>query len=47
MTADERTLLKMVATLVAEIYDEKAAKANTTSNDSEEIRRLLKMISAK
>jgi hypothetical protein len=45
MTADERTLLKMIASLVAELYDEKAEKQGTTSNDADEIRRLLKAIS--
>lgn len=46
MTQDERTLLKIIASLVAEIYDERAQKQGTTSNDADEIRRLLKAISA-
>jgi hypothetical protein len=46
MTREERTLLKMVASLVAEIYDQKAERQSTTSNDADAIRDLIKVITA-
>ena len=44
MTAEERMLLLMVASVVAEADEQKAEKLNTTSNVAKEIRSLIKEV---